>query len=35
MQLQARKKALADELVSDDGAILKRFSREDLAFLLG
>lgn len=35
MQLQARKQALADELVGDDGAVLKRLSREDLVFLLG
>ena len=35
MQLQARKKALADELVGDDGAVLKQLTREDLVFLLG
>lgn len=35
MQLQARKKALADDLVGDDGAFLKKLSREDLVFLLG
>ncbi len=35
MQLQARKKALAEDLVGDDGAFLKRLSREDLVFLLG
>ncbi len=35
LQLQARKKALADELVADDGAFLKKLTRDDLVFLLG
>jgi Superfamily II DNA/RNA helicases, SNF2 family len=32
--LQERKRALASELVSDDGAFLKRLTREDIAYLL-
>lgn len=31
--LQARKKALAQELVGEDSAILKRLTREDIDFL--
>lgn len=34
LQLQERKRALASELVSDDNAILKRLTREDIEFLL-
>ncbi len=33
LQLQERKRALASELVSDDGAFLKRLTRDDIAFL--
>ncbi|OJW79044.1 MAG: helicase SNF2 [Bacteroidetes bacterium 46-16] len=33
LQLQERKRALANELVSDDNAILKRLTREDIEFL--
>jgi hypothetical protein len=33
LQLQERKRALANELVSDDSAMLKRLSREDIVFL--
>jgi len=32
--LQERKRALASELVADDNAILKRLTREDIAYLL-
>ncbi len=32
--LQDRKRALANELISDDSAILKRLTREDIAYLL-
>jgi non-specific serine/threonine protein kinase len=32
--LQERKRALAADLVSDDGALLKRLTRDDIAFLL-
>jgi superfamily II DNA or RNA helicase len=32
--LQERKRALASELVSDDNAILKRLTKEDIAYLL-
>ena len=34
LQLQERKRALASELVSDDNAIMKRLTREDIDFLL-
>lgn len=34
MLLQERKRQLAQELVADDGAILKRLTREDIDFLL-
>jgi non-specific serine/threonine protein kinase len=34
LQLQERKRTLAADLVTDDGAFLKRLSREDVAFLL-
>ncbi len=34
LQLQERKRALANDLVSDDNAILKRLTREDIDFLL-
>lgn len=34
LTLQDRKRALATELVSDDNAILKRLTREDIAYLL-
>jgi non-specific serine/threonine protein kinase len=34
MQLQERKRILAEELIGDDGAILKRLTRDDIAFLL-
>ncbi|MBA3830227.1 MAG: SNF2 helicase associated domain-containing protein [Taibaiella sp.] len=33
LQLQERKRALANELVSDDNALLKRLTRDDIAFL--
>lgn len=34
LTLQERKRALASELVSDDNAILKRLTKEDIAYLL-
>lgn len=34
LTLQERKRALANELVSDDNAFLKRLSREDIVYLL-
>jgi non-specific serine/threonine protein kinase len=34
LTLQERKRALANELVSDDNAILKRLTKEDIAYLL-
>lgn len=33
LQLQERKRMLSDDLIEDDGAIMKRLSREDIAFL--
>jgi hypothetical protein len=33
LQLQERKRALASELVSDDNALLKKLTRDDIAFL--
>lgn len=33
LQLQERKRALANELVSDDNAFMKRLSKDDIAFL--
>ena len=34
IQLQERKRALANDLVADDGAIIKRLTKDDLLFLL-
>jgi len=34
LQLQERKRVLATELVADDNALLKRLTREDIAYLL-
>jgi non-specific serine/threonine protein kinase len=34
LTLQERKRALANELVSDDNAFLKRLTKEDIAYLL-
>lgn len=34
LQLQERKRSLAQELVTDDSAFLKRLTRDDIAFLL-
>jgi non-specific serine/threonine protein kinase len=33
LQLQERKRSLANELVSDDNAFMKRLTKDDIAFL--
>jgi non-specific serine/threonine protein kinase len=33
LQLQAKKQALADELVGEDAGFVKKLSRDDVAFL--